>query len=164
MNMMTAIKREEVEEAADIAGYIPRNIEGRLREWSRARWYAPVNPWPSESGVHAVLHNPGRATAVKSDGGMAALCDRSGRSIALEIRVLAVNEAIAAMPSQLSQFIRYIYDVPQRERPKSERSCAEKFGISRDECGRVLARAYGWLERELDIVCPLEVILRQRND
>lgn len=164
MNMMTAIKREEMEESADLTGYVPRNIEGRLREWSRARWYAPVNSWPSESGVHAVLHNPGRATAVKSDGGLGSLCDRTGHAIALEVRVIEVGRALNAMPAQLAQYVRYVYDVPQRERPKSERACAEKFGVSRDDCRRILARAYGWLERELDIVCPLEVILRQPLD
>lgn len=162
--MMTAVKRDEIEEATDLTGYVPRNIEGRLREWSRARWYPPVNAWPSESGVHAVLHNPGKATAVKSDGGMGALCDRSGRSIALEIRVMEVGQAVSAMPAQLAQFIRFVYDVPQRERPKSERACAEHFKVSRDDCRRILARAYGWLERELDIVCPLEIILRQPLD
>ena len=161
MNMMT--KAEILEEIETEEDYAPRNVEGRLREWNRVRWYAPVNPWPPTSGVHAVLHNPGRATNVQSDGGLYALCERGGWRIAREVRVREVQDALNAIPVQLGQFVRYIYEVPQRERSRSERSCAEHFGVSREDCARVLARAYGWLERELNIVCPLDVMVRGKQ-
>lgn len=146
-----SIQREGYDEAGEAQGYAPRNVEGRLREWARARWYAPVNSWPPESPIYAVWKSPGRATDGSQDGGMVSRVWRQARALECEIRVIEVTKALQLMPSVTQTMIRYMYEVPQRERPKSERACAEHFGMSRDEFARMLSRAYGWLERELSL-------------
>lgn len=146
-----AIQREEYDQGLEKNGYSPRNVEGRLREWARARWYPPVNSWPPESPVYAVWKSPGRATDGSQDGGMAARVWRQARALECEIRVIEVTKALQMMPIDLRTLVRHMYEVPQRERPKSERACAEHFQMNRDEFGKRLQRAYGWLERELSI-------------
>lgn len=162
--MIGSAQRENLDAAAEDHGYAPRNVEGRLREWARARWYAPVNSWPPESPMYAVLHSPGRSTGGQSDGGMASRAWRQARALECEIRVIEVTKALQMMPIDLRDMIRHMYEVPQRERPKSERSCAEHHGMSRDEFARIISRAYGWLERELCMSSPLDVAKRQRTD
>lgn len=147
--MSRAERIEEAEEARDLTDYAPRTPEGRLREWSRARWYAPVNVWPPESAMYAVLHNPGRATGGQSDGGLGALADADGIQLARQARVRDVSKAIAGLPTELQAVIRYMYDVPQRERPKGEKTCADHFEVTRAEMARTLAAAYGWIARDL---------------
>lgn len=150
MNMhIGSLQREDFDEAAEAHGHAPRNIEGRLREWARARWYAPVNSWPPESPIYAVWKSPGRATDGAQDGGMASRVWRQARALECEIRVIEVTKALQMMPIQAQAMIRHMYEVPQRERPRSERSCAEHFSMTRDELSKRLQRAYGWLEREL---------------
>lgn len=162
--MIGSAQRENLDAAAEDHGYAPRNVEGRLREWARARWYAPVNSWPPESPMYAVLNAPGRATNASQDGGMASRAERQGWALAREIRVIEVTKAIQMLPGHARDLIRYMYEVPQRERAKSERHVAEHFGLSRDECTKHLQRAYGWLERELCIECPPELVRMQRSD
>ena len=149
-----SLQRENLDAAAEDHGYAPRNVEGRLREWARARWYAPVNSWPPESPMYAVLNAPGRATNASQDGGMASRAQRQGWALAREIRVIEGTKAIQMLPGHARDLIRHMYEVPQRERPRSERAVADHFGIGRDECAKHLQRAYGWLERELNLFHP----------
>lgn len=152
MNMhIGALQREQMDDAEEDRGIGPRNVEGRLREWSRARWYPPVNAWPPESPLFAVLHAPGRATNGDPDGGMGSRAQVMRWALQREIRVIEVTKAIQMLPGQSREFIRHMYEVAQRERPRSERACAEHFKLGRDEFSKLLNRAYGWLERELCI-------------
>lgn len=151
MNAMTKAERDQAEEIQDLSAIAPRTAEGRLREWSRARWYASVNPWPPESPMYAVLHSPGRATDGASDGGMVSLMHRGGKMVATQTRVVEVTRAISALPPALRDLIRYMYDVPQRERPKTEKHAAEHFQVSRSEIAQRYGVALGWIARELCI-------------
>lgn len=155
-----SLQREGYDAAWEERGCPPRNVEGRLREWSRGRWNPPPNLWQSESPLYAILKSPGRATDTSGDGGMANRMDRNGEAIARWTRILETGKAVKDLPPSLREVVEYVYDVPQRERPKSERSASDKFGITREETGKMLARAYGWLERELNIVTPRDVLNR----
>ncbi len=159
--MIGSIQRENIDEAYEAEGYAPRNIEGRLREWARARWYPPVNSWPPESPMYAVLNAPGRATNGSQDGGMAGRAWVHARALEREIRVIEITKAIQLLPGHARDLIRHMYEVSQRERPRSERSVADHFGMSREECSKHLQRAYGWLERELCMTSVPELVMRQ---
>ena len=148
---MNLARREEVEELQDLSDIGPRNVEGRLREWSRARWYGSVNPWPPESALYAVWKSPGRATDTSGDGGMAALMDRAGKRLGIEARVREVTQAINALPPVLRDLVLHMYAVSQRERPRTEKSCADHFRLSRSEVAQRYGVALGWLGRELAI-------------
>lgn len=89
-------------------------VVGRLKEFYRARFWPEVNVWPEESAMYAVLHNPGRATNVQSDGGMAAMAENLGEQIAVRTRALEVAAAIRAMPEDYRKVIEATYDVPRR--------------------------------------------------
>lgn len=152
---MRAAEREEMEEAQDVSGYAPRNAEGRLREWSRCRWYAPVSIGASESPMYVVLNSPGRATDTAGDGGMAAKMDKDGHAIAREARVRETGRAIQSLPPALRDVIHCMYDVAQLERPRSERAVCEKLGINRSDLSRRLSLAYGYIMARLELVTVL---------
>ena len=115
---------------------------------------------PPESALYAVLRSPGRATDTAGDGGMGSQYDRRKRAQNRQDRAREVSQALFFMPRHLKHAVMFVYDVPRNERFKSERSFAEHHQISREETGRILARAYGWLDCALSIEMPLDVLIR----
>lgn len=107
----------------------PQTVQGRLREWSRVRHWPALNVWPPESAMYAVLHNPGRTTTGKSDGGMAAYCDAQGAGVAAFTRAREVGEAVSGLPATLRDAIESVYLVEARERTRTVRAAAELLGI-----------------------------------
>lgn len=128
----------------------PRNAQGRLREWWRVRYWPGVNVWPAESPLHAVLHNPGRSTVI-GDGGLGDLADRlTGAQMSI-LRAHEVSRALLRMPRDGRNIVLAMYDVPPRERPRSDRAVAEAMGMSRLQVIKALERAYGWMAGELGL-------------
>ena len=130
--------------------HAPRTVRDALRKYSEWRHYSTPNAWPSESAMYAAL-NGGHSTAGDKDGGMAARMDWIGLAFARHAWVLEMRSTLLLLPESLNQVIRAMYEVPQREDVKSDRSVAESLGISRMEAIKRLERAYGWLSRELGL-------------
>jgi hypothetical protein len=137
-----------VERAADEA---IRTSKGRLYEWSYARHWPDINVWPPESAMYAVLHNPGRATNTKSDGGLSALVERRTEAMDKWDRTLRTSQAIAAMPSDYRKVVYAMYRVEQRERPRRLEHAAEVAGMPIATFRKAMDFALVWLQGRLDL-------------
>lgn len=144
MNMAVEIEIDQSEYDRRLHG--PQSVRGRLREWARARHWPEMNCWPPESAMYAVLHNPGRATNVSSDGGMAAKADRYGVSFAMWQRTIETGQAIEMMPSEYRQVVYAMYRVEKRERPRELDDAATVAKIPVQTYRRAMDMALAWLQ------------------
>lgn len=129
----------------------PITVVGRVRDYYRVKQLPDVNCWPEESAMYAVLHNPGRATNVQSDGGMANFIENCGDALSRRAHALEIHEALRLMPIAYRLVIECTYDVPLRERPRTVRLAAERSGMSTGAYGKVMAAALAWLQGRLCI-------------
>lgn len=146
MNMMAVDLEQEDREYRQ-----PLTVTGRIQEFYRVRAYPRPDVWPSESALFAVLHAPGRATNVQSDGGLSNLIERKNYALAQWNSVQEVGAALRAMPTEYRVLIDATYDVPARERPRTVRNAAEKAGISTTTYSKRMAMALCWLQGRLDM-------------
>ncbi len=147
MNMAVEIEMDQNEYDKKLHG--PQTARGRLREWARARHWPEMNCWPPESAMYAVLHNPGRATGVQSDGGMSAKMDRFGVSFAMWERTIETARAIAMMPADYRQVVYAMYRVEKRETPRELEEAAAVAKIPVQSFRRAMDNAMCWLQGRL---------------
>ena len=149
--MMRAIEHDD-EQAKRLQG--PQTARGRLYEWARVRHWEPVNVWPPESAMYAVLHNPGRATNTQSDGGMVNMCaalEEQPVSHAMRVRCRITQDAIDLMPKDYRLVVRSMYEVEKRERPRALKAAAEKAVMAEDTFRKTMDMALAWLQGKLDL-------------
>lgn len=92
----------------------------------------------------------GESFQARPDGGMGDLCDRMGRMIARDDRMLSVLRAVAAMPAHHKQVVEATYHVGPRDKPRGGREAASAMGLTHDAYRLAKASMLGWLERELN--------------
>lgn len=143
MNMAADLEPDKYEDRA------PPSVTGRLREFYRVRAYPIPDIWPCESALFAVLHAPGRATNVQSDGGLSSLVERKNGPLAQWNRVQEVGSALRAMPTEYRVLIDATYDVPPMERPRPIRAAAEKARIPVTTYSKRMTAALCWLQGRL---------------
>lgn len=144
--MAGPMRAEEIEHPED---YAPRTAQGRLYEWARARHWPELNVWPPESAMYRVLHNPGRVTSTKSDGGMGERADRLRLAMATWNRVQETSEAIRMMPRYYRDVIEAMYYVEQRERPRTSKQAADKISMGHAMYRQSMDQALAWLQGRL---------------
>lgn len=151
--MMAAIHPEsESEDAKRLNG--PQTARGRLYEWARVRHWEPVNVWPPESAMYAVLHNPGRATNTQSDGGMVNMCavlEEQPVSHRMRERCRRTQEALDVMPKEYRLVVRSMYEVEKRERPRALKASSEKAQLEEATFRKTMDMALAWLQGKLDL-------------
>ena len=151
MNMMTTIEPENDQDKR-LQG--PQTARGRLYEWSRVRHWHPINVWPPESPIYAILKSPGRATDTAGDGGMASFMDRLARqpeSHAMRVRSLEVQAAVDVMPKAYRSVVRCMYEVERRERPRDISRASEMAGMKEPNFRKTMDMALAWLQGRLDL-------------
>lgn len=132
----------------------PQTARGRLYEWARVRHWLPVNVWPPESAMYAVLHSPGRATNTQSDGGMVNMCsalESQPASHAMRIRCRETQAAIDMMPRPYRLVVRSMYEVERLERPKSLGAASETAQMEAPTFRKTMDMALAWLQGKLDL-------------
>lgn len=129
----------------------PQTARGRLYEWSYTRHWPELNVWPPESAMYAVLHNPGRSTAVQSDGGMAAFSDRYSVAIEKWQRTVETGQAIDMMPADYRKVVHAMYRVEKRERPRELIDAAAIAGLPIPTFRKAMDTALAWLQGRLDL-------------
>lgn len=127
----------------------PPTVVGRIREFYNSRHWVKPNVWPEESSMYAVLHSPGRATNVQSDGGMAVRAHLMSHGLSAWARVYEFREALGFMPKEFRDVIEATYDVHALERPRSVRAAAGRCKMSTGSYGKTMAGALAWLQGRL---------------
>lgn len=144
---MIEIEPDERPDISSLDG--PESARGRLYEWARARHWPELNVWPPESPMYAVLHNPGRATNVQSDGGMADNASRYSAAMAVWVRVVEVGQALDQMPRAFRLAVHAMYRVEKRERPRRIEEAAQIAGMPVPTFRKTMDHALVWLQGRL---------------
>lgn len=127
----------------------PLTVTGRIQEFYRVRAYPVPDIWPAQSAIFSVLHAPGRATNVQSDGGLSSLIERKNYALAQWSSVQEMGAALRAMPTEYRELIDATYDVPPLERPRTVRAAADKCHISTTTYSKRMTAALCWLQGRL---------------
>ncbi len=133
----------------------PQTARGRLYEWARVRHWLPINAWPPESAMYAVLHNPGRAPYVQGDGGMLNRISRMQtmppESHVARERCREVQAALDMMPKAYLLVVRSMYEVERRERVKKLAEAAETAHMEEANFRKTMDMALAWLQGRLNL-------------
>lgn len=130
----------------------PQTARGRLYEWSYTRHWPELNVWPPESAMYAVLHNPGRATNVTSDGGLWALCDRYSVALQKWERTVETAVAIENLPREYRSVVYAMYRVEKREKPRELDEAAAVAKMQVPTYRKAMDVALAWLAGKLDLM------------
>lgn len=149
----------------------PQTVLGRLREYAKVRHEPPVNPFPPENTLYRIMKERTNAgargsgakyeiiytddeaegVAVRPDGGLGALAERSGGRIARKHRCQEIATALHKMPVAYKEIVEAMYHVDQWSKPRTYEKAAMRLGMAKTTYQSVLDRAYGWLEGHLDL-------------